>query len=223
MFGPSGILCDYHICNKDYRNVTVGHLLQHSAGWDRETAAGDQVFWYQQEKYRGQISPWNSQQMVEHVLKRKLNFKPGTRHAYSNFGYLVLGLVIEQVTGLSYQDYIWSLLREIGVEDISIGYTKKTPSHYMEVDYYNNREPALMDSVFATEGQVVPQYGSFTMENTGAYGGWVACAADLVTILDSLVMEYEDCGHILAADSVKLMLQRPRTLVFATMAGPEIL
>lgn len=67
-----------------------------------------------------------------------------------------------------------------------------------------------MDSVFPTEGLVVPQYGSFTMENTGAYGGWVACASDLVTVLDSLVMQYEDCSHILAADSVRLMLQRPR-------------
>ena len=80
----------------------------------------------------------------------------------------------------------------------------------IQVEYYNNREPALMDSVFQQESQVVPQYGSFTMENTGAYGGWVACAADLVAIMDSLVMEYEDCGHILTADSVKLMLQRPR-------------
>ena len=67
-----------------------------------------------------------------------------------------------------------------------------------------------MDSVFLDEGQVVPQYGSFTMENTGAYGGWVTSATDLVAILDSLVMEYGHCRHFLKADSVKLMLQRPR-------------
>lgn len=67
-----------------------------------------------------------------------------------------------------------------------------------------------MNSVFPAEGQVAPQYGSFTMENTGAYGGWVGCAADLVTILDSLVMEYKDFGHVLTSDLVKLMLQRPR-------------
>ena len=67
-----------------------------------------------------------------------------------------------------------------------------------------------MDSVFPSEGQVVPQYGSFTMENTGAYGGWVACAADLVTIIDSLVMENTESSHILSSDSVSQMLQRPR-------------
>ena len=56
---------------------------------------------------------------------------------------------------------------------------------------------------------MVPQYGSFTMENTGAYGGWVACAADLVTIMDSLVMENGDVEHILSADTLQMMLKRP--------------
>ena len=45
----------------------------------------------------------------------------------------MLGLVIEQVTSQSYEEYILSLLKEIGVEEISIGFTKKIPSHYMEV------------------------------------------------------------------------------------------
>ena len=56
---------------------------------------------------------------------------------------------------------------------------------------------------------MVPQYGSFTMENTGAYGGWVACVADLVTIMDSLVMENGDVEHILSADTLQMMLKRP--------------
>ena len=66
-----------------------------------------------------------------------------------------------------------------------------------------------MDSVFPKEGHVVPQYGSFTMENTGAYGGWVASAGDLITVLDSLVMDCEHSGHVLNGDSIKLMLERP--------------
>ena len=57
----------------------------------------------------------------------------GERHAYSNFGYLVLGLVIERITGMPYHDYIQSLMRELGVEDINIGFTKKIPSFYSEV------------------------------------------------------------------------------------------
>ena len=70
-----------------------------------------------------------------------------------------------------------------------------------------------MNSVFPEEGQVVPQYGSFTMENTGAYGGWVACPGDLVTVLDSLVIDCEQCRHILKGESVKLMLERPRYVI----------
>ena len=48
----------------------------------------------------------------------------------------MLGLVIERVTGQSYEECILSLLKEIGVEDISVGFTKKIPSHYMEVSIF---------------------------------------------------------------------------------------
>jgi CubicO group peptidase (beta-lactamase class C family) len=37
---------------------------------------------------------------------RKLRFEPGTRYAYSNLGYLVLGLLIERVSGLGFETYI---------------------------------------------------------------------------------------------------------------------
>ena len=46
---------------------------------------------------------------------------PGTRHAYSNLGYLALGLVIETVTGQTYEQYVTTLLKEIGVTSLFVG------------------------------------------------------------------------------------------------------
>jgi N-acyl-D-amino-acid deacylase len=57
----------------------------------------------------------------------------GTHHEYSNFGYLVLGMVIEEITGIRYEDYVRSVLRDIGVEDIHIGSTTQDKVHHMEV------------------------------------------------------------------------------------------
>jgi D-alanyl-D-alanine carboxypeptidase len=37
---------------------------------------------------------------------RALLFEPGTRHDYSNYGYILLGAVIEQLSGMSYYDYV---------------------------------------------------------------------------------------------------------------------
>jgi D-alanyl-D-alanine carboxypeptidase len=69
--------------------------------------------------------------------KRGLAFEPGSRWAYSSYGFLLLGVVIEQVTGHSYYDYVQqhiytpagmtrsgSLPENQAVADRSTGYTK---------------------------------------------------------------------------------------------------
>jgi D-alanyl-D-alanine carboxypeptidase len=69
--------------------------------------------------------------------KRGLEFAPGSRWAYSNYGFILLGVVIEKVTGQSYYDYVHahiyapagmtrsgSLPEDQPVPDRSIGYTK---------------------------------------------------------------------------------------------------
>ena len=50
------------------------------------------------------------------------------------------------------------------------------------------KEPATAASIMPgqEDSSVLPQYGSFLMRNTGAYGGWVATARDVLTLLCSL-------------------------------------
>ena len=53
-----------------------------------------------------------------------LDFDPGVRYAYSNLGYNILGRVIEQTTGRSYEDYVKAeILKPIGVAAMRIGRT----------------------------------------------------------------------------------------------------
>ena len=74
---------------------------------------------------------------VRRYGKRGLMFEPGSGWAYSSYGFLLLGLVIEKVTGHSYYDYVQqhvyapagmtrsgSLPEDQAVADRSIGYTK---------------------------------------------------------------------------------------------------
>jgi CubicO group peptidase (beta-lactamase class C family) len=69
--------------------------------------------------------------------KRGLEFEPGSQWAYSNYGFILLGVVIERVTGQSYYDYVQqhiyapagmtrsgSLPDNQAVPDRAIGYTK---------------------------------------------------------------------------------------------------
>ncbi|XP_045196482.2 uncharacterized protein LOC123551538 isoform X2 [Mercenaria mercenaria] len=212
VFGRNGILHRIKVTGqarmKQVKRIKVRDLLQHSSGWDRD-AVGDHVFWYQKKEHLSKIDAWNNENLLTYILTQSLSFPAGTRHSYSNLGYLVLGLVIEEIAGIPYEHYVKTVFRDIGVEDIYIGRTKQHKVHFQEVKYFNNKDPPVEMSVFNVNEVVAPQYGSFPMENTGSYGGWVTCAQNLVTILDSLA-RMSDVPSVLTHQSFVEMIAAPR-------------
>ena len=63
--------------DKRLSRVTVRHLLQHSAGWDRDVA-GDAVFWTVPAATGVKVtSPQYNAHLLQYVLNRKLQFTPG--------------------------------------------------------------------------------------------------------------------------------------------------
>src|SRR2546425_946286 len=120
-------LTDYP--NKDLASkVTIHHLLTHTGG------TGD-FFGPEFDAHRLELR--TLQDYVKLYGKRGLAFEPGSRWEYSNYGFLLLGVVIERVTGKNYyeyvQDYVYkpagmtstgSLSEDEVVSERSIGYTK---------------------------------------------------------------------------------------------------
>jgi D-alanyl-D-alanine carboxypeptidase len=119
---------------RDYPNrdvatqVTIHQLLTHTGG------TGD-IFGPDFDAHRKELRTLAD--YVKLYGKRDLEFKPGSSWAYSNYGFILLGAVIEKVTGHSYYDYVQqhvyapagmtrsgSLPEDHAVPDRSIGYTK---------------------------------------------------------------------------------------------------
>jgi D-alanyl-D-alanine carboxypeptidase len=89
-------LTDYP--NKDVASkVTIHHLLTHTGG------TGD-IFGPEFESHRLQLRTLND--YIKLYGSRGLAFAPGTQWDYSNYGFILLGAVIEKVTGQSYYDYV---------------------------------------------------------------------------------------------------------------------
>lgn len=77
--------------------VTVANLLTHTGG------TGD-IFGPNFEAHKASLR--DLKDYVDLYGKRPLEFPPGTRSAYSNYGFILLGRIIEEVSGLTYNHYL---------------------------------------------------------------------------------------------------------------------
>jgi len=164
VFGPNGILGSIY-GTKPYsdfeKQVTIKQLLEHTAGgeaWDNQ--GGD--------------DPMNEHLSYDHnelfgwVLDNKdPSSKPGTKYAYSNFGYNVLGRVIEKLTGQSYENFVQdNILKPSGATEMKIGRDTKPERFPNEVTYHSSYA-----------------YGRYNVKRRDANGGWISSAADYARFL----------------------------------------
>jgi N-acyl-D-amino-acid deacylase len=164
--------------------ITVRDLLIHAGGWN-SAASGDPQYIplaYEAAGVVGVEAPPQGIDIIRFMLGSSLDFDPGSQAAYSNFGFNVLGRVIEHVSGVSYEEYIQAnILAPAGITDMQLGKTRLADRAPNEVRYYQPPEyPATVPSVFPGEGYVPFAYGSFFMDAMDSHGGWIATAADLV-------------------------------------------
>lgn len=165
--------------DKRLNDITIRHLLQHRGGWDRD-ASFDAMFRSVDFAHAAEIPPPASQEAIIRVmLGMPLDFAPGERYAYSNFGYCLLGRVIEKLTEMPYDQYVKEyVLKPVGADRMQIGATHLPGRAEGEVRYYH---PEYGRSVFAeTLNQQVPHaYGAWFLESMDSHGAWIASAVDL--------------------------------------------
>ena len=169
-----------------WQNITILNLLQHTGGWDRDRQGGfDPMFRPGIAAAAvGAPAPASAATVIRYMLGQPLDFDPGTRFVYSNFGYAILGRIIERVSGMTYENYLkTAVLAPAGITKMQIGRTRLSQRATNEVKYYQagaatvNVDPLL--SVFPGEGQVPSIYGGFYLEAMDSHGGWLASAVDL--------------------------------------------
>jgi N-acyl-D-amino-acid deacylase len=187
--------------------ITVRQLLEHTGGWDREKS-GDPMFRpFDIASELGVALPPRPPDIIRFMVTKPLDFDPGTRHAYSNFGYCVLGRILEKITGEPYEEHIRkAILAPMGITRMRLGKSLPDQRAAGEVRYYPvTGAPArpVFDSVQA-KGVPWP-YGGFCLESMDSHGGWLASAPDLVRFACSI-------DKILDEKSRAVMVERPRNL-----------
>ena len=164
--------------------ITVKDLLRHSGGWVTAEAGDPQFASLQIAEALGIPSPPDARTVIRFWMGQPLQRDPGTWYSYSNFGYNVLGRIIEKKTGQSYENHILSeILLPAGIRRMRIGGTLKEQRADGEAAYYDNAGDPLMDAVYPCLGQVPQAYGGWCHAVLDSHGGWIASAPDLLRFI----------------------------------------
>ncbi len=159
VFGPGAILgTDFGPppYNAGIDQITLEHLLTHTAGgWSNDNR--DPMFTHPRMNH-AELIAWT-------LANRPLEHPPGQHYAYSNFGYCVLGRVIEKLTGRAYQDHVRNeVLGRCGITGMAIAGNTRDQRQPGEVAYYSRGENPYDKSVSRMD----------------SHGGWIASPTDLV-------------------------------------------
>jgi N-acyl-D-amino-acid deacylase len=189
------------------KTITVRHLLQHTGGFDRDKS-GDPMFMSLEIARALKVeSPAKADQIISYVMGKPLDFTPGKDYVYSNFGYCVLGRLIEKVSGHSYEEQVRrSILNPLGMKHTRVGKTLLAQRAPGEVKYYDKHRDIAV--VGPDRGKKVPlPYGAWYIEAMDAHGGWIASAPDLLRFACS----FDKTGHrLLKPADINLMFARPK-------------
>lgn len=101
--------------------ITIEHLLTHTSGIQSYTGMpgwmNDRI-----------MAPMKPQEIIDGFKKEPMNFAPGERYAYNNSGYILLGAIIEKLSGKSYEAFVKERIFD------PLGMTSS---------YYDNSEPII--------------------------------------------------------------------------------
>ncbi len=137
----------------DKANITIHQLLTHSSGF--------QEFLKQD---GGDYEKINTAAFLQRAFAEPLAFAPGAKAVYTNIGFSMLGIIIEQVSGLDYESFLQkNLFEPIGIKNIGYHYPiSKTDT--IAIGYQNGKK-------WGTHQQRFDQAGGGPYWNLKANGG----------------------------------------------------
>lgn len=190
VFGPNSALGGQYSTpsnNKKINDITLNHLVSHTSGFvnvNKDGAKSDPMFAYAGTGHKG---------LIEWTLKEyPLDFDPGKDNSYSNFGYCLLGRVIEAKSKKSYEAYVRdAILKPAGASSMVIGGDKEADRKPNEVKYYGGGA-----------------YSSVKPVRFDSHGGWIATPIDLLRFMRHQKVLPTSYSHYGAMAGTKAVLRR---------------
>lgn len=148
--------------------VTIRQLATHSSGYPDYTF--DKAFIAA--CAANPLRSWKPREMLEYIRNAPLEFEPGAGCHYSNTGYLLMGMLIEQLSGVSWEDYVTRrLIDPLGLSETLCPKDSSIPGSHLKGYNIENSLPV--------EIVVDPSFG-------WSAGAMISTVSDMKKWLDAL-------------------------------------
>ena len=151
-------------------HISVKNLLNHTSGIKSYT--GLEI--WDSEMRKKDFSP---KELIDLFKKEPMDFKPGEALKYNNSGYILLGYIIEQITGVTYEDYVEKEIFEaLGMDKSRYGHPKEIVMHrasgytangageVVNAPYLSMTQPYAAGSILSTTADMSKWYHAVFMD-----------------------------------------------------------
>ncbi|HTQ64746.1 MAG TPA: serine hydrolase domain-containing protein [Puia sp.] len=156
-------------------SITIEHLLTHTSGIYNYTNDGDFM-------KKNSEKPISRDSLIARFKNKPLDFGPGTNWSYSNSGYILLGAIIEKVTGKSYFRVVReNIFRPLGMDHSGFDFTDlKSPDRAIGYSRDFSMAVGIVDSsVSFAAGSIYSTVGDLYKWDRALYTGAVVSRASL--------------------------------------------
>jgi len=177
-------------------DIKVDHLLYHRGGWNRSIVydlPGDAAT---AASYQNTL-PISKSKWISEKFKQNLQFDPDTKNVYSNFGYLLLGRILEaKYPRKTYEEIVKeNIFTPLGITRAAISPVTFEEALPQQVRFHENYL-GIGATVMNNTGDWVPlPYGVENYRNFDSFGGWMMASVDYAKFL--AIFELGDKNPIL--------------------------
>ncbi|WEV71249.1 penicillin binding protein PBP4B [Lactobacillus sp. ESL0785] len=176
---------------KGKNDLTVQDLLEHQAGFP-----ADPQYFDNHDPLAARIYTQDRSQILAKISATPLSYQPGTKTIYSDVDYMLLGLIIEKITGQREDEYVFKNIYEpLGLLHITfnplahgfnreqIAATELDGNTFAGCNYFNHVRTNTI------QGEVHDSKAYYTMKGVSGHAGLFSNAADLA-VLAQMVLNY---------------------------------
>lgn len=222
IFGGNGILSRFKPFKADsvdrrLYEITVDDLLRNAGGWDTENSEiEDPIFndllvannhrlsnISKEMKLPGPPSVYDT---IKFMMSEPLDFSPGRESKVSNFGYAVLGRVIEQVSDRNYEAYV----KEAVLTPCGMWHTKQGPHQVAGYNKYKGKSASEILDILKNSNETIGEYYAYTRTaHVDSCLGWYSNVYDVMRLAQCI--DGSSGFRLLNATTTELLIQKPRT------------